>query len=70
MTEIAKLSLPDVEIDLLFNKGKLAYNFEHKGKMYGNAVKLPSRKITDIAAACLILFTNAVETKKKLDEEK
>lgn len=69
MKRIASVTLPDgLEIDLLFEKGKLAYTFLHKGNNYGNAVKLPSKSIADIAGASLVLFTNAMETKKALDK--
>lgn len=67
MKRIVTITLPDsLEVDLLFEKGKLAYTFLHDGKSYGNAVKLESKSVTDIASACLLLFTNAVETKKVL----
>lgn len=67
MKRISTITLPDnLEVDILFEKGKLAYTFVHNGQNYGNAVKLPSKTVTDIASACLILFTNAIETKKSL----
>lgn len=67
MKQIAQLNLPNnLEISLFYENGKLAYSFEHEGKPYGIGVPLPSKKITDIAATCLILFTNALETKKEL----
>ncbi len=65
--KISQITLPDgLEIDILFQKGKLAYTFLHNGQSYGNAVQLPSKSVIDIASACLLLFTNAVETKKAL----
>lgn len=67
MKQISTVTLPEnLEIDLTFNNGFIAFTFLHKGKTYGNAVKLPSKSITDIASACVVLFTNAVETKKSL----
>lgn len=67
MRKIVQLTLPDsLEIDLLFENGKLAYTFQYDGKSYGNAVKIPSRSVDDIASACLVLFTNAVETNREL----
>ena len=67
MKAISQITLPDgLEIDLLYANGKLAYTFEHNSKSYGNAIALPSKSIVDIASACLILFTNAVDTKKTL----
>ena len=70
MKSIAQLTLPeDLNIELLFDHGKLAYTFSHQDKTFGNAVKLPSKSVLDIASSCLILFTNAVETKKALENE-
>lgn len=70
MKQISQLILPDdLQIDILFDNGKLAYTFEYRDNTYGNAVKIPSKKVADIATACLILFTNALETKKKLENE-
>lgn len=69
MTTIAQMTLPgDLDIDLMYGNGKLAYSFTHKEQPYGNSVKLPSKKVIDIASTCLILFTNALETKKELDK--
>lgn len=70
MKRIAQLVLPgNLQIDLLFDNGKLGYSFEHDRKFYGTAVKLPSRKVEDIAAVSLQLLTNALETKKALEEK-
>jgi hypothetical protein len=68
MKRVSQITLPDgLEVDVLFEKGTLAYTFVHNGQNYGNAVKLPSKSVSDIASACLILFTNAIETKKALN---
>lgn len=67
MKRITTLTLPEnLDIDILFEKGKLAYTFLHNGQSYGIAVKLKSKSVTEIAATCLVLFTNALETKKSL----
>jgi len=64
---ITQLTLPnDLDIELLFQNGKIAYTFDFKGETYGNAVLLPSRSVEDIASACLVLFTNAAETHKEV----
>jgi hypothetical protein len=63
MKTICQMQLPGgLDIDLMFDKGKLAYVFTFEEKTYGNAVKLPSRKVSDVAAVSLALFTNALET--------
>lgn len=67
MKSVSQITLPDgLEINVLYEKGKLAYTFTHEGKDYGNAVKLEKRSIQNIVNACLLLFTNAIETKKAL----
>lgn len=68
MKRISTITLPgNLDIDILFEKGKLAYTFTHDGKPYGNAVRLESKKVSDIASACMVLFTNALDTKKALE---
>jgi len=67
MKQITQIVLPgELEIDILFENGKLAYSFIHEGNSYGTSVKVPSKKVQDIASTCLVLFTNALETKKEL----
>lgn len=67
MKELLELTLPEgLDITLLFRNGKLGYTFEHDEKVYGTSVKIPSKKVADIAATCLVLFTNALETKRSL----
>jgi len=46
----------------LFDKGKLSYIFERKGKRFGNMVKVNGRKPQDIVNGCIALVFNAVET--------
>lgn len=67
MKQVSQLTLPDgLEINLLYDNGKLAYTFEVAGETYGQGIKIPSKSVVDIASASLILFTNAIETKKAL----
>ena len=64
MTKISQFSYKGQDIDVLYNKGKLSYIFEAKGKRFGNAVKMDSRKIEDIMAATMCLLINYLETKE------
>ncbi len=67
MHKVSQITLPGgLEVELYYQKGQLAYSFEHDGKPYGTKVTLPSRTVLDIASACLVLFTNAQETYKEL----
>lgn len=69
MKRVLQFSLPgDLDIDMTFNKGNIAYIFQFKGQTYGNSVRLNSRKVEDIMAACMVLFTNAIETHKELNK--
>lgn len=49
-------------MDFSFNKGFIAYTFEHEGKTYGQKIKLPSRGVMDIASAVILLTTNICES--------
>ena len=69
MNEVATLSLPQgFDIDILFKNGKIGYTFQFNGQNYGTAVKPQSKKVADIAAACLLLIINAGETWQELNK--
>lgn len=71
MNTITTLTLPQgFDIDILFKNGKLGYTFTYDGQNYGTAVKPESKKVADIAAACLLLLVNAAETYKELNKDK
>ncbi len=55
-----------LEIELYYQKGKLAYSFTFEDKPYGTKITLPSKSILDIASSCLVLFTNAQESYQEL----
>lgn len=68
MKNVQQFILPDgLEINVFYQKGKLAYNFTHNGQSYGNAIRLEKKDIESIVGASLLLFTNAIETKKALN---
>jgi len=56
------------DIDVLTKNGKIGYTFKYNGQNYGTAVKPNSRKMADIASACLLLIINAQETYKELNK--
>lgn len=56
------------DIDILFKNGKIGYTFQYNGENYGTAIKPESKKVADIAAACLLLIINAGETHKELQK--
>jgi hypothetical protein len=67
MNEVTTLTLPQgIDIDILVKNGKIGYTFQYDGKNYGTAVKPRSRKVADVAAACLLLIINAGETYREL----
>lgn len=69
MDEIKTLTLPQgFDIDLLYKNGKIGYTFVWNGQNYGTAIKPNSKKIGDIAAACLLLLINAAETYAELQK--
>lgn len=57
----------NLEVNVFYERGKLAYSFTHEGKDYGNAIKLEKKGVMDIINASLLLFTNAVETRQALN---
>ncbi len=71
MNVITTLTLPQgFDIDILIKNGKIGYTFQYEGQNYGTAVKPQSRKVSDIATACLLLIVNAQETYKELTKNK
>lgn len=69
MDEIKTLSLPQgFDIDILYKNGKIGYTFTWEGQPYGTAIKPQSKKVADIAAACLLLIINAGETYSELQK--
>jgi len=70
MNKISIFQLKGKEIQMLYNKGQLAYSFEHEGNNYGIAVKMPSKSVLDIASITFQLLTNALETIENLNDDK
>lgn len=71
MNTVTTLTIPPgFDIDILFKNGKLGYTFKFEGQNYGQAVRIESKKVADIATACLLLITNAQETYKELTKDK
>lgn len=69
MNEVTTLSLPQgFDIDILIKNGKIGYTFQFEGQNYGIAIKPKSRKVADVAVACLLLLINADETYKELNK--
>lgn len=70
MDEIKTITLPQgFDIDLLYKNGKIGYTFVFNGQNYGTAIKPQSKKVADIAAACLLLLINAAETYAELQKD-
>ena len=70
MNEVVTLAHPlGFDIDILVKNGKIGYSFLFEGKSYGTAVKPKSKKVSDIASACLLLLINADETYKELTKD-
>ena len=70
MEIIKTLTLPQgFDIDILFKNGKIGYTFVYNGQNYGTAIRPESRKVADIASACLLLIINAGETYKELQKD-
>lgn len=67
MDEVSTITLPiGIDADILCKNGKIGYTFQVGGQNYGTAIRPKSRKVKDIADACLLLLINAEETYKEL----
>ena len=66
MTKISTLTYKDKDIDMIYDKGNLAYTFEHEGKQYGYKIKLEKKGVLEVASVVALLFINAVETLEAL----
>lgn len=64
MTKISQFTYKEQDFDILYDKGKLSYIFEAKGKRFGNMVKLKSRSVQDIVDATFNILINFIETKE------
>lgn len=70
MNEVTSLTLSNgLDIDILVKNSKIGYTFQYEGKNYGTAIKPRSRKMADIASACLLLIVNAEQTYKELTKK-
>lgn len=65
---VQTFTLKGIDVDVMYNKGSLAYIFKKEGKEYGNAVKLKDKSIESIVASTFLLLSNALETYDKLNE--
>lgn len=66
MTKVFTFTHKGQDIDVLYNKGKIAYTFEVAGKKYGGAVKVEGRKQQDLINATFALLINYLETKEAI----
>jgi hypothetical protein len=64
--KISTITIGDFDIEITYNKGKLAYTFEYDGQSYGQATKLESKDVLTIASTVAVLIVNAIETRKEL----
>ena len=68
MTQVSTFSYKNQDIDIILNRGKLAYTFEIKGKRYGNSVKVAGKKSLDFVAASIALIINYLETREAAEK--
>lgn len=68
--KISTFTFKGRDIDMMYNKGALAYSFTQDGNTYGISVKLQSKSVLSIASAVFQLITNAIETIDQLNGNK
>jgi hypothetical protein len=60
--QISTFSHNGQDIELLLNRGKIAYTFYYNDKRYGQSVKIAGRRKLDVVNACMALLINYLET--------
>lgn len=61
--KISTFTLKGKDINLLFERGSIGYQFTENEKSYGHKVKLPKKATKeDIANVIFLLITNYLET--------
>ena len=66
--KISTFTIKGKDVNLLFERGSIGYQFTHDGKAYGHKVKLPTKpKKEDIANTTFLLLTNYIETIENLN---
>lgn len=68
MTKVFTFTHKGQDIDVLYNKGKIAYTFEIAGKKYGGAVKVEGRSHEALINATFALLINYLETKEAVEK--
>lgn len=59
---ISTFEFDGTTFELTFNNGFLAWGFDYHGKQYGTKVKIPSKKVIDVASVAFELALNAVKS--------
>ena len=60
------ITYKDQDIEFTVSKGQIDWSMEIKGNRYGNAVLLPSKKMTDIVGVVASCVSNAILTYESL----
>ena len=68
--QISQFTYKDIDVDLTFNNGFIAYTFEKNGDTYGGKVEPPSRKNIDLISYAFNLALNLLETYEAVCKQK
>jgi hypothetical protein len=60
--QISTFSVNGHDVELLLNRGKIAYTFFYNDKRYGQSVRIAGTKKLDVVNACMALLINYLET--------
>ena len=60
------ITYKDQDIEFSVSKGQIDWSMEIKGKRYGNAIVLPSKKTTDLVGVIASAVSNAILTYEEL----
>lgn len=60
--KVQSFTLKGIDIDIMYNRGSLAYTFLYDGKTYGISLKVETKTIENIVACTFQLLTHALES--------
>lgn len=58
----------NINVDMTFRKGYLAYVFEKDGKSYGKKMKVPGRAVMDLVSVLTLFIVDIYDTIEALEK--
>jgi hypothetical protein len=67
--KISTFTIDGKDVNLLFERGSIGYQFTYKEKPYGHKLKIKSSSKEEVANVTFLLLINYLETIKQLENE-